>query len=214
MNVLKPRGESLKSKRWEKVNGMALLQDGRSGIFAHSEASTAFALCFLPPPHISAILDQLREKHDKAYSSWPPHIRLSYLQPCAANNCELMANLSGRLEPFNITLRAPSRLPGGEKKKDGRKFIASRAAVTFPEAKKPPASPIDLLGIAGLSESFLHCTVAQQANAADADAFTAALDWDEEQMTWRVEALTVLEKRNGRFVPVRDFCLVGCGSAD
>jgi hypothetical protein len=167
-----------------------------------------FALCFMPPSDIAATLNCIREKHDKAFNTWPAHIRIMYLDSTMATNAAFQSCFTdhcSEIEPFYLTLRSPSRLAGAEKTKDGRKYIASRVDA-FMKTGEEPRSPVDFLELEGHSSPILHCTVAQKPNLKAVDDFVSTLDWwDDHQMTWRVEAVTLLQKRNGRFVPVREF---------
>ena len=176
----------------------------------HSDCSS-FALCFLPPPEISAILDQLRAEDDKAYATWPPHIRISYLKPAVANSRAFgvcLETICSKTTPFDLTICAPSQLTRADKK-DGRKFIGSNVqSMSIQTETNELAVFLSSLSALGLSPpNELHCTVAQKQNKEEADNFLGALNWNDEKMTWKAESLELLHKRNGRFLPVRSFFL-------
>eukprot|EP00619_Florenciella_sp_RCC1007_P001436 CAMPEP_0205905614 /NCGR_PEP_ID=MMETSP1325-20131115/1452_1 /ASSEMBLY_ACC=CAM_ASM_000708 /TAXON_ID=236786 /ORGANISM="Florenciella sp., Strain RCC1007" /LENGTH=292 /DNA_ID=CAMNT_0053271535 /DNA_START=1 /DNA_END=878 /DNA_ORIENTATION=+ len=74
------------------------------------------AVVILPPEHVRERLDVVREQHDKAFATWPAHIRLLWPAPAQLDaSCvrdELAAALLQRATAFDLTIRVSSDREG------------------------------------------------------------------------------------------------------
>jgi 2'-5' RNA ligase len=197
------------------------------------------ACCVIPPVSLWPAIQALRERHDKSYLRWPPHINLAYpfVEPERIPEAvELLRASLGETMPFRLTLdkvsffvhsKKSSTLWLGTEDETGLQEAQSRVQAAIPVCndlrdKTPDACfhPHLSVGQFGAEGHVRRAASAVASGGADAlDALrrgesTAVSDWvGESKLSWVVDRLFVLQ-RDGFADPFRVVATIPLGGGE
>lgn len=179
---------------------------------ASCEKSHAF--CIIPPANISIVLDEIRNRFDKASQKWPSHIRFAYVNPIIGNrNLKIRIEEEIALMPaFTITLSPPqcgtSTIGVTTKAKDGRVYITTECVAVWADPHLLKGTPQEyinnILGKHGLITNdehiqSLHLSLAQMPNREEAILFLGILSEGWCLFQWTVTSFSLLEQLSQQY---------------